>query len=83
MDNWTVAIVTIDDYINYGNRLQNCALMKLLQNEGFNSFMNQSIDEKNVIVSGVSAKIVRRNRRIEQPVGRTLKTNRHRSRRIR
>ena len=47
-----------------------------------NFFMNQSIDEKNVIVSGVSAKIVSRKRRIEQPVGRTLKTNRYRSRRI-
>ena len=35
MDNRTFAIVTIDDYINYGNRLQNYALTKLLQNEGF------------------------------------------------
>lgn len=35
MENKTVAIVTIDDYINYGNRLQNYALTKLLQNEGF------------------------------------------------
>ena len=35
MVNKTVAIVTIDDYINYGNRLQNYALTKLLQNDGF------------------------------------------------
>lgn len=35
MVNKTVAIVTIDDYINYGNRLQNYALTKLLQNAGF------------------------------------------------
>lgn len=39
----TVAIVTIDDYINYGNRLQNYALTKLLQNEGFKLFC-ESID---------------------------------------
>lgn len=38
MNNRTVAIVTIDDYINYGNRLQNYALTKLLQNEGFKVF---------------------------------------------
>ena len=38
MRNRTVAIVTIDDYINYGNRLQNYALTKLLQNEGFKVF---------------------------------------------
>ena len=38
MMNKTVAIVTIDDYINYGNRLQNYALTKLLQNEGFQVF---------------------------------------------
>ena len=38
MENRTVAIVTIDDYINYGNRLQNYALTKLLQNEGFQVF---------------------------------------------
>lgn len=35
MRNKTVAIITIDDYTNYGNRLQNYALTKLLQNEGF------------------------------------------------
>ncbi len=29
-----VGIVTIDDYTNYGNRLQNFALTKLLENEG-------------------------------------------------
>ena len=29
-----VGIVTIDDYTNYGNRLQNYALTKLLENEG-------------------------------------------------
>ena len=38
MRNKTVAIVTIDDYVNYGNRLQNYALTKLLQNEGFKVF---------------------------------------------
>ena len=38
MENRTVAIVTIDDYINYGNRLQNYALTKLFQNEGFKVF---------------------------------------------
>ena len=38
MENRNVAIVTIDDYINYGNRLQNYALTKLLQNEGFQVF---------------------------------------------
>lgn len=38
MINKTVGIVTIDDYINYGNRLQNYALTKLLQNEGFKVF---------------------------------------------
>ena len=38
MENRTVAIITIDDYINYGNRLQNYALTKLLQNEGFKVF---------------------------------------------
>ncbi len=43
MDNWTVAIVTIDDHINYGNRLQNYALTKLLQNEEFKAFY-ESID---------------------------------------
>lgn len=32
----TIAIVTIDDYINYGNRLQNYALTTLLKNEGYN-----------------------------------------------
>lgn len=31
----TIGIVTIDDYINYGNRLQNYALTKLLEAEGF------------------------------------------------
>ena len=31
----TVGIVTIDDYTNYGNRLQNYALTKLLEAEGF------------------------------------------------
>lgn len=30
-----IGIVTIDDYINYGNRLQNYALTKLLEEEGF------------------------------------------------
>ena len=38
MENRTVAIVTIDDYINYGNRLQNYALTKLFQNEWFKVF---------------------------------------------
>ena len=38
MENRNAAIVTIDDYINYGNRLQNYALTKLLQNEGFQVF---------------------------------------------
>lgn len=38
MEKKTVAIVTIDDYINYGNRLQNYALTKLLQNEKFKVF---------------------------------------------
>jgi hypothetical protein len=33
-----VGIVTIYDYINYGNRLQNYALTILLQNEGFQVF---------------------------------------------
>lgn len=32
----TIAIVTIDDYINYGNRLQNYALTTLLRNAGCN-----------------------------------------------
>lgn len=32
----TIAIVTIDDYINYGNRLQNYALTTLLRNAGYN-----------------------------------------------
>ena len=31
----TVGIITIDDYINYGNRLQNYALTSLLRFEGF------------------------------------------------
>lgn len=31
----TIGIVTIDDYTNYGNRLQNYALTKLLEAEGF------------------------------------------------
>lgn len=31
----TVGIVTIDDYVNYGNRLQNFALTRLLESEGF------------------------------------------------
>ena len=31
----TIGIVTIDDYSNYGNRLQNYALTKLLEAEGF------------------------------------------------
>ena len=30
-----VGIVTLDDYVNYGNRLQNYALTKLLQSEGY------------------------------------------------
>lgn len=30
-----IGIVTIEDYINYGNRLQNYALTKLLESEGF------------------------------------------------
>ena len=38
MENKTVAIITIDDYTNYGNRLQNYALTKLLQNKGFKVF---------------------------------------------
>lgn len=38
MVNKTVAIITIDDYINYGNRLQNYALTTLLQNEGLTVF---------------------------------------------
>lgn len=35
MDKKTIGIVTIDDYTNYGNRLQNYALTKLFENEGF------------------------------------------------
>ena len=31
----SVGIVTIEDYVNYGNRLQNYALTKLLESEGF------------------------------------------------
>ena len=31
-----VGIITLDDYSNYGNRLQNFALTKLLENEQFN-----------------------------------------------
>lgn len=33
--NKTVGIITIDDYTNYGNRLQNYALTKLLEREGY------------------------------------------------
>lgn len=34
----TIGIVTIDDYTNYGNRLQNYALTKLLENESYTVF---------------------------------------------
>ena len=36
MVNKTVGIITIDDYTNYGNRLQNYALTKLIEREGYN-----------------------------------------------
>ena len=35
MANITAAITTLDDFINYGNRLQKYLFTKLLQNEGF------------------------------------------------
>ena len=35
MVNKTVGIITIDDYTNYGNRLQNYALTKLIEGEGY------------------------------------------------
>lgn len=36
--NFAIGIVTLNDYTNYGNRLQNYALTKLIESEGFNVF---------------------------------------------
>ena len=62
MENRTVAIITIDDYINYGNRLQNYALTKLLQNEGFKVFNGIRVFTKEdwvIRTNGVIKKIVK------------------------
>ena len=62
MVNKTVAIVTIDDYINYGNRLQNFALTKLLQNEGFKVYNGIEVITKEdwiIRTNGVIKKIVK------------------------
>lgn len=62
MINKTVGIVTIDDYINYGNRLQNYALTKLLQNEGFKVFNGIEVLTKEDWVSrtnGIIKKLIK------------------------
>lgn len=63
MINKTVGIVTIDDYINYGNRLQNYALTKLLQNEGFKVFNGIKVLTKEdwvIRTNGAIKKIIKR-----------------------
>ena len=63
MVNKTVAIVTIDDYINYGNRLQNYALTKLLQNEGFKVFNGIEVITKEdwvIRTNGAIKKLIKR-----------------------
>lgn len=57
MVNKTVVIVTIDDYINYGNRLQNYALTKLLQNEGFKVYNGLEVLTKEDWVIRTNGKI--------------------------
>ena len=59
----TIAIVTIDDYINYGNRLQNYALTTLLQNKGYNVVNGVRVYTKEDWVTrtnGILKKIVKR-----------------------
>lgn len=46
MAHTTVGIVTINDYKNYGNRLQNYALTRLLEAEGFHSVNLTSVATK-------------------------------------
>lgn len=63
MENKTVAIITIDDYINYGNRLQNYALTKLLQNEGLKVFNGIEVLTKEdwiIRTNGTIKKIIKR-----------------------
>lgn len=63
MVNKTVAIITIDDYINYGNRLQNYALTKLLQNEGFKVYNGIEVLTKEdwvIRTNGAIKKVIKR-----------------------
>lgn len=59
----TIAIVTIDDYINYGNRLQNYALTTLLKNEGYNVINGVRVYTKEdwiIRTNGILKKLIKR-----------------------
>ena len=53
-----IGIVTIIDYINYGNRLQNYAVQKVLNNMGFETESIQNIPYNDIqyISEGLSGK---------------------------
>lgn len=53
----TIAIVTIDDYINYGNRLQNYALTTLLRNAGCNVINGVRIYTKEDWIADTNGKV--------------------------
>ena len=77
MINKTVGIVTIDDYINYGNRLQNYALTKLLQNEGFKVFNGIEVLTKEDWVSrtnGIIKKLISMSvvKKVEDTIDKTV-----------
>lgn len=58
----TIGIVTIDDYSNYGNRLQNYALTKLLEEKGCRVINGIQVNTKQDYIectSGITKKIVK------------------------
>ena len=77
----TIGIVTIEDYINYGNRLQNYALTKLLEDEGFKVVNGIRVNTKQDYVAcspGLIKKIIKI--LVPYPLLRkriSIKTNKH------
>lgn len=57
MNKKKIGIITLNGYFNFGNRLQNFALTKVLEKKGFDVYTLWNIDKKDVIKNYIKSKI--------------------------
>ena len=64
-----IGIVTIVDYLNYGNRLQNYAVQEVLKNLGYEAITIRNIpyDDRKFLTDGLSSKEQRQNKWKQYP----------------